>query len=151
MRFRTAVQATPELRAHLKPALEALGAAAQSGVHVPEQGRLSGSVDIDAALRGQLQNEPRWDYAIGYRTGRRDDRVYYVEQHKAEATEVGRVLGKKQWLERWLATTPLDGVRPRDFVWLSAGGVRIPANSPAARLLSLHGVTLLRRLVLSAR
>ena len=108
--------------------------------------RLAGSVDIDAALEAACPDATRWDYAIGYRINNRDDRAFFVEFHRAKTDEVPRVLRKKQWLENWMQGKPLANLQEREFVWVSAGGIRIPPNSRHRRVLNAHGLRLERRL-----
>ena len=146
MKFRTAVEDTDEIAAYLRSQLDALDKAHRNRIHAGRTSRIAGSVDIDSALQSAYPNARRWDYVVGYRRNNQEDRAYFIEVHPAEAGEVERVLGKKKWLEGWMQGKALGDVRPREFVWLSAGGIRIPPNSPHKRRLSAHGLKLVRTL-----
>lgn len=148
MRFHDAVQGTSEIAAGLKAGLQAVTSAHRSSISAGETRRITGSVDIDAALEPLEPHANRWDYAIGYRITSRQDKVFFVEFHRAKSSEVSKVLAKKQWLEEWMCGKPVDRLRPRQFVWLSAGGISIPPNAPQRRRLSAHGIVLQRRLQL---
>jgi mRNA-degrading endonuclease RelE of RelBE toxin-antitoxin system len=146
MKFRKAVEQTAEIADHLRTGLEALDKSHRDRVEATYPKRLEGSVNIDAALQPAYPNATRWDYAIGYRLNSQKDKVFFVEFHKAEVTEVSRVLQKKAWLDSWMRGQPMDQLRDRKYVWLSAGGIKIPRNAPQRRELNMHGLRLERRL-----
>ena len=149
MKFRDAVASTAEIADDLRDGLDALTKAHKSSIVAPDAKRVTGSVDIDAALRSAYPNATRWDYAIGYRINSKDDKAFFVECHRAKVDEVPRVLQKKQWLQDWMRSKPMDRLRPRRFVWVSAGGIKIPTNSPHRRTLNMQGLQLVRRLKLN--
>lgn len=101
---------------------------------------LSGSVNLDAALRGQYPNESRWDYGIGYRLGK-DEVAVWVEVHPAGTSNVEEVLRKLDWLKARLAEAPeLNALTVRTdkpFRWVASGSISISANSPQARRLGI--------------
>lgn len=146
MKFRTAVRDTDEIAPSLRSHLDALKKAHQNRIHARRPSRATGSVDIDAALQAAHPNAHRWDYAVGYRINNQEDKAYFIEVHPAEAGEVSRVLRKMQWLQCWMQGKAVDEVRPREFVWVSAGGNKIPPNSPHQRRLNGHGLKLVRTL-----
>lgn len=148
MKFRKAVAGTAEIADDLHDGLDALSKAHKSSIIAPDAKRVTGSVDIDTALQPTYPNATRWDYAIGYRINNKDDKAFFVEYHRAKADEVPRVLRKKQWLEDWMRGKAIDRLHPRRFVWVSAGGIKIPRNAPQWRRLHAHGLRLVRRLKL---
>lgn len=148
MRFRTAVQSTTEIALHFQRQLNALSRAHQNSIRPSDPRRITGSVDIDAALRLVYPRGNRWDYAIGYRITSRDDKAFFVEFHKAIVDEVDRVIQKKEWLENWMNGKPVASLQQKKFVWVASGGVNIPQGSPQRRSLNAKGLTLVRRLKL---
>jgi hypothetical protein len=121
---------------HLNDAwMSGLGALrAQDRPHVAasDTRQLTGSVDVDTALRNQEPNAHRWDFAIGYHHANRQvDCVYWVEVHTASDREVNVVLDKLRWLRTWLAG---DGHLLRqfecDFVWVSSGLTSFTLSAP---------------------
>ncbi len=103
---------------------------------------LTGSVDIDTALRDQEPDAHRWDFAIGYRhTNRAKDCIYWVEVHTANDAEVRVVLGKLRWLRGWLAR---DGSALRDFegdfIWVSSGSTSFTLSAPKLKQFAQLGL-----------
>lgn len=148
MKFRRAVENTEEIRHYLLNQLDALSKAHKSSVTPSDPKRVTGSVDLDAALQPLFPNATRWDYAIGYRLTARDDKAFFVEFHRAFDDQVKRVIEKKHWLESWMDGKALDELREREFVWVSAGGIHIPGNAPSRRELDENAIRLERRLTL---
>ena len=149
MKFRTAVENTNEIANFLNTGLDALSKAHKNSIIVSYHNKITGSVNIDDALLSAYPNENRWDYAIGYRISKQEDKVFFAEFHRAIVSEVELVLKKKEWLMSWMCGKPLDNLRQRRFVWVSAGGIKIPQNSPQWRNIINHGIRLVRRLTLS--
>ena len=142
MSFKKAVRLTPYLQNAWVPGLGALRA--QDRPHVaPENPRLlTGSADVDSALRAGEPNAHRWDFAIGYRhTNRHEECVYWVEIHTASDKEVKVVLNKLRWLKSWL-------VRPgnllnqfeSDFVWVSSGPTSFTIGAPQRKIFAQLGL-----------
>ena len=146
MKFKTAVECTNEIANFFKTGLDALSKAHKNSIIVTYHKKITGSVNIDAALQSAYPNENRWDYAIGYRISKQDDKVFFAEFHRAIVSEVEIVLKKKEWLVNWMKGKPLDDLRQKKFVWVSAGGKNIPTNSPQMRNLNTNGIQLVRRL-----
>ena len=148
MKFRTAVENTNEIANFLNTGLDALNKAHKNSIIISYHKKITGSVNIDAALQSAYPNENRWDYAIGYRISKQEDKVFFAEFHRAIVSEVELVLQKKKWLMSWMRGKPLDDLLQRRFVWVSAGGKNIPTNSPQMRNLNTNGIQLVRRLML---
>lgn len=148
MKFETAVSSTHELAPYLRSRLDALSNAHQNSIDAANFKRITGSVNIDTALQQAYPNDNRWDYAIGYRINKQDDKAFFVEFHKANVDEVARVLQKKTWLENWMCGKPVDDLKQRIFIWVSAGGIKIPPNSQYRRILNANGLQLVSRLKL---
>jgi len=148
MKFRTAVACTQEIATSLRSGLDALSNAHRNSIIAPRSRKITGSVDIDAALQSAYPNNNRWDYAVGYYISNQDDKAFFIEFHRATVDEVSLVIQKKRWLESWMSGKPIDNLRPRRFVWVSAGGINIPKNSHQRRDINNNGLQLVRRLEL---
>jgi hypothetical protein len=98
-------------------------------------------VDIDAALKSDLPNDPRWDYAIGMIVDSKRDRIVWVEVHPASSSNVKEVLAKLRWLRDWLDSAAGTLARlDRRIVWVASGTVAILRGSPQARQLAIEGL-----------
>ncbi len=109
----------------------------------PEDARkLTGSADLDAALRGQHPNANRWDFAIAYRhVNPSSEWVYFVEIHTANDHEIQVVLNKLRWLCDWLAHDGhLLNQFKRDFVWVSSGTTAFTLDAPQRKRFAQQGL-----------
>lgn len=153
MSFQAAVQAAPTAVAGAyRPGKQALPGQHRSLVTCADSRRLTGSVNLDAALQASLPNAPRWDYGLGYQPVSGAERAVWIEVHPAATSNVGEVLRKLYWLRSWLSrqgralnrlTQGTSGVQP--FVWIATGHVGINANSPQRRRLNQSGLGMPRR------
>ena len=150
--FRRAVEAAAApVNEAWRPRLQALQGDHRRKVSCADAGRLTGSIDLDAALRPvpRYANAPRWDYGVGYRPPSGAERAVWIEVHKAETGEVTPVLAKLQQLRDWLTREGGDLRRMTDrgdtdkrYFWLATDNIRIPRNSPQRRKLNQRGLTL---------
>ena len=107
---------------------------------VKDARRLDGSLNIDEETKMLYPNESRWDYAIGY-----DGKVYYIEVHPANTSNVEEIIKKKLWLDKWLkekapSLSALKAGSPK-FQWAATeAGVHVSAQSTYARRLSQRGI-----------
>lgn len=141
MNFAADVNATNGLEGTHRRGLRALPGSAAARVDVQRGTRLSGSVDIDSALKRLFPNDPRWDYVVGQRheLGRADS-LHWIEVHPASgARNVDDVRAKAKWLLGWLPRTPLVSY-PRRMVWVASGKSAFNARDPKLRALALAGV-----------
>lgn len=147
MGFKQAVAATAGLKGAYRPGLRALRHADRNKIKCSNQRRLSGSVNLDEALAASRPNDPRWDYGIGVRHGKRPERVVWVEVHPAASSNVKEVLSKLTWLKQWLVeSAPQLHDMPADFVWIASGKVSIPRHAPQFRRLAASAIRLVRHL-----
>lgn len=148
MTFRAAVQEAAELAAHFRPGLQALTSAHAGRVVCAHPRKLTGSINIDAALQPAFPNAPRWDYGIGY-VERHAEVAIWVEVHSANSTHVSEVIDKVKWLRKWLsdhAPALFKMTRRSDgFVWVATGPVALQRGSRQARQLAQAGVSFPRR------
>lgn len=127
------------LNTHLRPGLQALKKADSSRIR--GDGRsLTGSIDLDAALKDDLPTDNRWDYLIGRKLTDQEDHLHCVEVHRADVGEVRRMIAKKIALDGFLRGTPL-GKMESSFHWIATDGhVHLSPNSPEIRQLATAGI-----------
>ena len=151
MSFEKAVQAEPPpVNGAYRPGKQALENRHRGLVDCKDTRRLTGSIDLDSALKKQPGHAgaARWDYGLGYRppAGKREQAVW-IEVHSATTREVSAVLGKLQWLRDWLNDGAGRLKRMTDraapdirFVWIASNGDHIPRTSPQFRRLSKSAI-----------
>lgn len=131
--FRKAVEMTPEISTAYCLGLQALGT--DSEKIIPKDTRLvDGSVDIDSATHPLYPNEARWDYAVGY-----SGKVFFIEVHPANTSNVKEMLAKTKWLISWLQTKApkikaLMAVE--SYYWVASGECKISPHSAQYRQLA---------------
>lgn len=153
-----AAEGTP-LEAHVRPGKDALKGEHRSRIEASRQARITETMDLEAALRGQDPNSPFWDYAVGWLT-RQIACCCFVEVHPANTRQVDQILRKKKAVEMVLQrqaprvlelaeTTRLRMALPV-WRWLATeASVGIHANTPQARRLREAGLSMpVRKLVL---
>lgn len=151
MRFKAAVEnAGGRVHDAYRVGKQALAPGHAQQVECGQANRISGSVDLDAALANipAHAQAPRWDYGLGYQPPTGREVAVWVEVHSASTGEVGAVLRKLAWLklflqnecqDLWQLTTAACDYR-EPYVWVASGAVRINRNSRQARQLSAAGV-----------
>lgn len=142
MTFKDAVERTPNLADAWHKGLEALRAEDKPHVKAANTRKLTGSADVDKALRKIEPNAHRWDFAIGYlHSNRTTECVYWVEIHSASDSQVSAVLNKLRWLKGWLAGEGVELAKfERDFVWVSGGATSFTLTSPQQKQFALLGL-----------
>ena len=142
MTFKVAVGRTPHLAGAWEKGLEALRAEDKPHIKPENTRKLSGSADVDKALRKIEPNAHRWDFAIGYQhSNRLKECVYWVEIHTASDSQVSAVLNKLRWLKGWLANVGVALAKfERDFVWVSSGATSFTLTSPQQKQFALLGL-----------
>lgn len=99
-----AIKQIPALTGKLKQGLQALRRKYRNAISIGHSGKLSGSIDIDTALKSKYPNDHRWDYCIGVRKSQNLDWLVWVEFHPANSNSVSDVVAKAKWLKQWLKT-----------------------------------------------
>ena len=135
--FKTAVNATPEVMDCFQVGLRALGKYSVK-IEPADPSKCGGSIDIDACTVAIYPNDNRWDYALSY-----DSKVYFIEVHSAETSEVNIVLRKLQWLKDWLnqkAPEIKKQIAEQPYFWIQSGKFNIPKTSPQAKRVALVGL-----------
>jgi hypothetical protein len=147
MSFVRAVGKTPHLKEHLKPGLTAIRRSDRVRIQCSQPRRLTGSVDLDAALKPVQPTKPRWDYGIGL-----DSRVVWLEVHPASSHHIDEVLNKLAWLRQWLeADAPALRCLRTEFIWLASGRVGFRSGSPQMKRIAQCGLKFrARELVMAA-
>jgi hypothetical protein len=142
MTFRQAVEKTPDLQGAWRKGLGALRARDSRHISAEDTRRLTGSVDVDTALKATQPNANRWDFAIGYRhSNRRYEFIYWVETHTASDAQVNVVLKKLDWLFQWLRSSgnALAGFEG-DFVWVASGATSFTKGATQRRMMAEKGL-----------
>lgn len=122
--------------------LRALSRASRSRVCAADAHRITGSVDLDSALKGAFPNAARWDYGVGYSADSRlADAVHWIEVHPSSHGEVKVILNKFQWLRKWLQAN-CDSLLDlsQSYVWVSSGSTTLSPASPDRRRLAAQGI-----------
>jgi hypothetical protein len=143
MKFKEAVEGTPNLADAYKEGLQALRAQDRKHIEAEDPRKLRGSVDVDLALRAEDPHGNRWDFAIAYQhTNHQDEFVYWVEPHTASDSQIDVVIKKANWLLKWLKQPGnlLDQFK-RDIVWVSSGRTSLTLSSPQSKRMALAGLT----------
>jgi len=96
---------------------------------------VTGSADLDEALKPRCPQDPRWDYGIGFEHQGREVAIW-VEVHSAgNAEDVRAVIEKAEWLKAQLArVTQLQQMTRRPFVWVASGRNTLTKSGKALRL-----------------
>jgi hypothetical protein len=131
MTFRQAAEETPDVADGYQSGLSALGQYSRK-VFCSNSRLLEGSIDIDTCTKRKYPSDNRWDYALSY-----NQKIYFVEVHPANTSEIATVLKKLQWLKGWLnrhaqKINQLPKAQPA-FYWIQSGSFAIPKNSPQFR------------------
>lgn len=144
MRFQDAVATVSDLSGAYCSGLQALRERDRNRIDCNETRRLTGSVNVEDALRGKLPHAPLWDYGVGWKAKNGDQSVW-VEVHDANSLHVANVIKKAKWLRGWLrenGATLMGMTRRSDgYVWIASGRVVFQKNSPQARQLAASGVS----------
>lgn len=132
--------------------LKAIKGEHRTAIRPKETRRLTGSVDMDAALSTALPHDHRWDYGVGLLLpDNKTEIAIWIEVHPATTGEVERILSKLEWLKvrlkqyvalgKLTAKAEENNVPP--FNWLPTdSGVHIHAHMPQAKRLAARGISL---------
>jgi len=143
--FKTAVEATPEIKDCYQIGLRAFGSYSAK-VTLSNSSLATGSVDIDECVKSKYPQLNRWDYCFGY-----NNKAYFVEVHSANTSEVSTMLLKLQWLKDWLISSApaLNAIKAdQPYYWVMSGRYDILPNSPQARRIAQKGLKPIARLAL---
>ena len=147
IKFKLAVEATPDVSTGYRAGLTALGAYSNR-IEVSDTTKLQGSLDIDLCTTAKYPNENRWDYAFAY-----NEQVFFVEVHSANTSEVKTMLKKLQWLKDWLhlKAPEINKLKAKSdaFIWIQSKDFQIPKGMPQYRLAKTNGILPLRKLELN--
>lgn len=143
MTFRDALRAA-RLEQAYRDGLQALREPERAAIECREPRNLTGSINLDEAMREKFPADNRWDYGVGLRQNRQET-VVWIEVHPASTAEVKTVIQKLEWLKAWLREqAPELGKRTRPangYIWMATrSGVHIPRNTPEARRLAQAGL-----------
>ena len=143
--FKSAVEATPDIKTGFRDGLKALGA--HSGkIIVSNTSKIEGSVNIDECAKKRYPSESRWDYVFAY-----NGEAFFIEVHPAHTTEVAVALDKLQWLKNWLRFSApeiqkIQAAKP--FHWIQSGKFALLPTSPQYKKAAQAGLLPKPRLTL---
>lgn len=141
-RFRKAVAACSDLT--LREGLQAVSSANSERIRPKDTRSLTGSIDIDEDLRERFPTENRWDYAVGYRVSDTVEKVFFIEVHSAETSEIACVVRKAEHLKKWAERNAPDlwnMTVPREIHWVASGRCDLRLNDSYRRRLAKVGVS----------
>jgi hypothetical protein len=145
--FQVAVENTVEVKDGFCFGLQAIKHANRSKVSAADTKKLQGSLDIDTQTKSLYPNDTRWDYALSY-----EDKIYYVEIHPAETTEIDTVVNKIKWLKNWLKTkaTEINKLPKAEhpYTWVQSGRYAILPTAKNMMKLSITGIVTTNKLSL---
>lgn len=156
MTFKQAVEATPHpVNSAYRRGKQAMENKHRGLVTCALPGRLTGSIDLDSALRQRRPNDNRWDYGLGYKPAKGHEQAIWIEVHSATTSEVSRVIKKLEWLKAWLEEeaeqlrrlTHRTNKQDR-YVWIASKGDKVNRNSRQFRQLNQSGLSLKNHLFL---
>ena len=141
MRFGDAVRQTPDMADALQAGLQALSGPERRRVRLRDKRSLRGSINLDEALREAQPHAARWDYGVGLRGNKKDDKAIWIELHPASSSHVDDVLKKHAWLLDWLkGRAPRLAELPRAFKWVATGSVHLRPGSPQRHRVAAAGI-----------
>lgn len=137
--FRDAVAATDDLKGCFRKGLKALGAHSAK-IDLANTRLCSGSVFIDGCLSSQYPDVSRWDYLFSYK-----GKIYFIEVHPAQSSEVDEMIKKLNWLKHWLNTkapaiNKLKATDTTPYYWVATSGVNLPAHTRQYRKAASAGL-----------
>lgn len=139
--FEKHVKACGAIAQHYCAGLQAMRDADKRHVKARQPHNLTGSVDVDTALKDTQANANRWDYGIGYKSTSRIETVHWVEVHPATDGQAAVIQKKLDWLKEWVKeNAPNLAALPRKYVWISSGKTKLTPTAPALRRLAQAGV-----------
>jgi hypothetical protein len=141
MTFRQAVERTAAVEGRYREGLRGIRNVDRQRIHCSNPRMLTGSIDLDEALRVRNPNDPRWDYGIGVRVGARSDIVIWAEVHPATSLHVDEVLTKLRWLrERTGDSAPAFVELGQHFCWVATGSIAFRRGSPQEKRIAQQGL-----------
>jgi hypothetical protein len=140
MSFRQDIESIDGLHGQFQSGLQALKGGDRNRLKVKKPICLAGSVDIDSALKSRHPNDPRWDYAVGYKISNSKIILYLIEVHPASGDHtIAEINSKYDWLVRWIATTQLRRYQKR-YYWVASGKCSFTVRHPKIKSLAQRGV-----------
>ncbi|MBM4341444.1 MAG: hypothetical protein FJ110_18110 [Deltaproteobacteria bacterium] len=144
MRFQDAVAYTNDVRDCYQAGLQAVLERDRNRLSCQDTRKISGSLNLDAAVEQLYPNAARWDYGIGIKRTETRDEAIWVEVHSADANQVPKMIDKLAWLKNWFndRAPNLRVITKNDspYVWVASGRVSFQKNSPQAKKLALAGI-----------
>ena len=142
MSFETAVKATSHLEHFWQTGLGALRAQDRTRIRAEDTRKITGSVDVDTALRDVEPEANRWDFGLAYQHANREKEfVYWIETHTGSDREISVVLRKVEWLRGWFNGDGAELAKfEREIVWIPSGATSFRRGTKQVKQLADKGV-----------
>jgi hypothetical protein len=141
MKFKIAVEDTPQISTGYRSGLQALESKDRKYIACDDTRVIVGSVDLDKHTKATYPEDPRWDYGIGIEIDSSDDRIVWLEVHPASTGKVDEVIKKHAWLKKWLTDSGSDLKRMlARYVWVASGKVAIAHHARQVKRLASMGI-----------
>ncbi len=95
------------------------------------------SLDVDAALRLDHEQENRWDYLLGHSPS---GEIVAIEPHSAKHDEISTVIRKKAAARDQLKGHLRDGAKVAKWLWVASGKVHFADTEKARIRLDQNGI-----------
>jgi hypothetical protein len=141
MKFKEAVQVVPSIKNAYCPGMKALKEVDRKRLMLKTPSNITGSTDLDAALKELEPDSARWDYGIGMKKNKNEEEAIWVEVHPASAGEVKKMKKKLQWLQLWMENEAhaLNQMSNR-FFWVASGKVSMSPGSKDRKMIAAAGL-----------
>lgn len=141
---RAALRSGSALARHVQDGLSAF---AQQHAHLIDstiRSEFGDSLDLDAALKADHPEDPRWDYLVGHAG---TDSMLGVEPHSARDAEITRVIAKRRHAIQQLKPHLRTEARVASWFWVASGRVDFLVIEKARLQLSQAGITFVGRVL----
>lgn len=143
MTFKEAVKKTTHLENAYCVGLQALEDKCKPHIEAEDTRKFTGSVFVDDAYKKADPYGNRWDYGIAYQhSNRAEEVVYWVETHSARDSQVGKVIKKAAWLQKWLKGHGKHlALFEKEIVWVSSGATKFTLSSTQRKQMAVLGLS----------
>jgi hypothetical protein len=140
MSFKSDVKKTRHLEDAWRSGIQALKASDRSLITLKNGAAVTGSVDVDSALKQSQPAAARWDYVISHGAAS-GERLIWLEVHPASGGSCFQEIQVKHaWLMQWMEGTPFKDYERR-FLWLASGKCAYNQNHPKVKSLARQGIS----------
>lgn len=135
-----------KLKSAVKGGLGAVKKADRKLIARDQHRRVGDSLDLDAAMRPEMPQSPRWDYALSVPDV---SKIIGREPHPAKDAEISVVIRKRRSALDYLRGHLRPGQHIAAWLWVTRGKVGFGKMEKARRILDQNGITFVGREVRS--